>query len=80
MTTTTNYNTLTEIITNTVFFYFGIIMFLILCLFPPFIILLPYAIPIIFIICMIVNISLIIQITSLTTTQLNSTIQSTVIT
>lgn len=61
------YNIATELIIQAACFYIGIALFIGLCLIPPFIIMLPYALPLTFMICIIANISFVIRFTKGTT-------------
>ena len=51
------YNNATELIIQAACFYIGVALFIGMCLIPPFVIMLPYALPLTFMICIIANIS-----------------------
>ena len=53
------YNGASELGTKVLIFYAGVFLFLILCVIPPMTILLPFAFPIIFIVCLVMNIGFI---------------------
>ena len=55
------YNMATELIIQAACFYIGIALFIGICLIPPFVILLPYALPVTFMICIIANISFVMR-------------------
>jgi hypothetical protein len=55
------YNFMTEIIIQAVCFYLGIGLFLVICMIPPFVVMLPYVLPIVFMVCMIMNIGFIMR-------------------
>ena len=58
---TDKYNFATELMIQVVCFYIGVALFIGLCMVPPLIIMLPYALPLTFMVCIIVNISFIIR-------------------
>jgi hypothetical protein len=58
---TDRYNFATELIIQVVCFYIGIALFIGICMIPPIIVLLPYALPLTFMVCIIVNIGFIIR-------------------
>ena len=58
---TDKYNFATELMIQVVCFYIGVALFIGVCMIPPFIIMLPYALPLTFMVCIIVNISFIIR-------------------
>ena len=58
---TDRYNFATELIVQAVCFYIGVALFIGICMVPPFIVMLPYALPMAFMICIIVNISFVIR-------------------
>jgi hypothetical protein len=58
---TDRYNFATELMIQVVCFYIGVALFIGLCMVPPLIIMLPYALPLTFMVCIIVNISFIIR-------------------
>lgn len=58
---TDKYNFATELMIQVVCFYIGVALFIGVCMVPPFIIMLPYALPLTFMVCIIVNISFIIR-------------------
>ena len=55
------YNMATELIIQAACFYIGIALFIGICLIPPFVILLPYTLPVTFMICIIANISFVVR-------------------
>jgi hypothetical protein len=55
------YNFATELIIQVVCFYIGVALFIGICMIPPIIVLLPYALPLTFMVCIIVNIGFIIR-------------------
>ena len=58
---TDRYNFATELMIQVVCFYIGVALFIGLCMVPPLIIMLPYALPLTFMVCIIVNISFVIR-------------------
>ena len=58
---TDRYNFATELMIQVVCFYIGVALFIGLCMVPPFIVMLPYALPLTFMVCIVVNISFIIR-------------------
>lgn len=55
------YNFATELMIQVVCFYIGVALFIGLCMVPPLVLFLPYALPLTFMVCIIVNISFIIR-------------------
>lgn len=68
------YNFATEIIIQAVCFYIGVALFVSICSIPPFLIFLPYVLPVTFLICIIVNIGFVIRFTKGTTKEVNKII------
>ena len=66
------YNGITELGTKVLIFYGGIILFLIICSIPPMTIILPFAIPLVFIVCVIMNIGFIVKFIDVTKTELDN--------
>ena len=60
---TDRYSFATELMIEVVMFYIGIALFICICMVPPITIMLPYILPLTFLICIIVNISFIIRFT-----------------
>lgn len=58
---TDRYNFATELMIQVVCFYIGVALFIGLCMVPPLIVMLPYALPLTFMVCIIVNISFVIR-------------------
>jgi membrane protein implicated in regulation of membrane protease activity len=58
---TDRYNFATELMIQVVCFYIGVAIFIGLCMVPPLVLFLPYALPLTFMVCIIVNISFIIR-------------------
>ena len=56
-----NYSFSTELMIQIVCFYIGVGLFLFICTIPPIILILPYALPLTLLICIIVNISFVIR-------------------
>jgi len=69
------YNFATEIIIQAVCFYIGVALFVSICSIPPFIMLLPYVLPVTFLVCIIVNIGFIIRFTKGTSKEVNKFIE-----
>lgn len=67
---TDRYNFATELMIQVVCFYIGVSLFIGLCMIPPFIVMLPYALPLTFMVCIIVNIGFIIRFTKGTTNEI----------
>jgi hypothetical protein len=58
---TDRYNFATELMIQVVCFYIGVALFIGLCMVPPLVLFLPYALPLTFMVCIIVNISFVIR-------------------
>lgn len=67
---TDRYNFATELMIQVVCFYIGVALFIGLCMVPPLIVMLPYALPLTFMVCIIVNIGFIIRFTKGTTKEI----------
>ena len=72
---TDRYNFATELMIQVVCFYIGVALFIGLCMVPPLIIMLPYALPLTFMVCIIVNISFIIRFVKGTSKEIEEVIQ-----
>ena len=68
---TDKYNFATELMIQVVCFYIGVALFIGLCMVPPLIIMLPYALPLTFMVCIIVNISFAIRFVKGTSKEIN---------
>jgi len=55
------YNFTTELMIEIICFYVGVILFIGICMIPPIIVILPYALPVTFLICIVMNIGFIIR-------------------
>jgi hypothetical protein len=55
------YNFITELMIEIVCFYVGVILFIGICMIPPLTIILPYSLPVTFLICIVMNIGFIIR-------------------
>ena len=65
------YNGATELGTKVLIFYGGVFLFLALCIIPPMTVILPFAIPIIFIVCLVMNIGFIAKFIDITKKELD---------
>ena len=70
-----HYNFASELMIQVVCFYMGVALFLFICLIPPLTIMLPYAIPIVFVICIIMNIGFITRFTEGTQQEITNTVE-----
>lgn len=68
---TDRYNFTTELMIEVVVFYIGVALFISICMIPPITLMMPYILPLTFLICIIVNISFIIRFTTGTTKELS---------
>jgi hypothetical protein len=67
---TDKYNFAIELVIQVVCFYIGVALFIGICMIPPLIVMLPYVLPLTFMVCIIVNISFIIRLVKGTTNEL----------
>jgi hypothetical protein len=67
------YTFATELMIQVVCFYVGVILFLGICLIPPLFMILPYALPVVFIVCIVMNIGFVIKFAKGTQKELNTT-------
>mgnify|MGYP005640683731 CR=1 FL=1 len=70
------YNFTTELMIQVVCFYIGVALFIGLCMVPPLVLFLPYALPLTFMVCIIVNISFIIRFVKGTTKEIDAVKQT----
>jgi hypothetical protein len=73
---TDRYNFATELMIQVVCFYIGVALFIGLCMVPPLVLFLPYALPLTFMVCIIVNISFVIRFVKGTTKELDEVKQT----
>jgi hypothetical protein len=73
---TDRYNFATELMIQVVCFYIGVALFIGMCMIPPLILFLPYALPLTFMVCIIVNISFIIRFVKGTSKEINKVKQN----
>ena len=73
---TDRYNFATELMIQVVCFYIGVALFIGMCMIPPLVLFLPYALPLTFMVCIIVNISFIIRFVKGTNKEINKVKQT----